>query len=439
MWQLSARRPSVIGCVRAVIGDRHGASMAIGREVHSARLAGLIAPLAVGASLVLGLLPASTAAKQRWTPVSSFPASSWRPVRHIPIWVLEPTASLPPAYNAQLRGASCPSPRSCFAVGNVDENAVVEHWNGRRWAVQPIAAPPGALGFALARVSCSAANACTAVGISVAAHARESLLVERWNGRKWRLQSAPSPGDSSLEDVACSSRKRCVAVGETKSGDALVEDWNGSRWSIEPAWVPANAAYSDLRGVSCTSDWSCVAVGIVNEPPWLTPVAIAERWNGLRWSPQGFPAPQDSELNDVSCSSSAACTAVGDDGDENAALVERWDGEGWRRQQQPTMAHAGPDLTLSGVSCDSPRRCIAVGTWGDFGAGANIGYVESWNGVRWSRESASPPTDDPSNFVLADISCVRAWTCIAVGTDDSGPLVERPYDSLVTLITGTHP
>jgi hypothetical protein len=181
-----------------------------------------------------------------------------------------------------------------------------------------------------------------------------------------------------------------------------------------------------------------MAVGIVNERPSLTPVAIAERWDGVRWSSQGFPAPQDSELNDVSCSSSGACTAVGDDGDKRAALVERWDGEGWRRQQQPTVAHAGTDSVLSGVFCDSPRRCIAVGTSGDFGQGANIGFVESWNGVRWSRESASRPTDDPTNFVLADISCAGAWTCIAVGTDDSGPLVERRFDSLVTLITGTH-
>ena len=231
-----------------------------------------------------------------------------------------------------------------------------------------------------------------------------------------------------------------MAVGETRRGHALVEDWDGSRWSIEPAWVPANAAYSDLRGVSCTSDWSCMAVGIVDEPPWLTPVAIAERWNGLRWSSQGFPAQQDSELNDVSCSSSAACTAVGDAGDEHTALVERWDGEGWRRQQQPTAAHAPSRLRpCRAVSCDSPRRCIAVGTWSDFGRGGQCrvrGELE-WRSVVARERALLPPTARATSSSPTS-RALRAWTCITVGTDDSGPLVERPFDSLVTLITGAH-
>jgi len=62
--------------------------------------------------------------------------------------------------------------------------------------------------------------------------------------------------------------------------------------------------------------------------------ALAERWDGVRWSIQATPVPvgaQSSELLAVSCSSITACTAVGDYTNRAGAtvtLIEHWSASG---------------------------------------------------------------------------------------------------------------
>ena len=63
---------------------------------------------------------------------------------------------------------------------------------------------------------------------------------------------------------------------------------------------------------------------------------------------------------------------------------------------------------LSRVSCTSVTACTAVG----FAASTSGTLIESWDGTTWS--VASSPSKG-SGSSLADVSCLPAATCTAVG------------------------
>jgi hypothetical protein len=84
-------------------------------------------------------------------------------------WALQQDAV--PA-NAQLHGVSCPSLRSCTAVGlaypdpTTVHTGLAEHWNGTTWARQALPEPqPDTKGVSLGGISCLPTGACTAVGV----------------------------------------------------------------------------------------------------------------------------------------------------------------------------------------------------------------------------------------------------------------------------------
>jgi hypothetical protein len=76
------------------------------------------------------------------------------------------------------------------------------------------------------------------------------------------LSGAPA---SALVGVSCVSRSLCVAVGSlTPAGGtqvALAERWNGARWSVDRSARPSAPGASALSAVSCTSRRFCIAVG----------------------------------------------------------------------------------------------------------------------------------------------------------------------------------
>jgi hypothetical protein len=92
----------------------------------------------------------------------------------------------------------------------------------------------------------------------------------------------------------------------------------------------ATTRYFYPVGVSCKPATACTAVGRYLTAPF-TPLGLAERWNGTRWSIQTPPNPagtSQSELDGVSCISATACTVVGSyttSSTLSRALAERWE------------------------------------------------------------------------------------------------------------------
>src|ERR1022692_1587817 len=84
-------------------------------------------------------------------------------------------------------------------------------------------------------VSCISRATCTAIGYSDTAPPTTTALAERWTGRKWAIQRAPSPrGGAHLYGLSCTSRTFCSAVGYNLAfGTSVAERWNGTKWAIQ--------------------------------------------------------------------------------------------------------------------------------------------------------------------------------------------------------------
>jgi hypothetical protein len=188
-----------------------------------------------------------------------------------------------PAKVTQLFGVSCPTVRACTTVGyqntgTGDAQPLAETWNGATWHVQPVPLPHKAPGGALSAVSCTSPSACTATGGNFSTTG--PTLAERWNGSVWRVQSTPnppnfttSPEEVTLNGVSCTSVRACTATGQyAPGGNAayFLEAWNGRRWRLVTAPHPAGFAQGALNGITCAPA-RCTAVGAWSGGP--VPVA----------------------------------------------------------------------------------------------------------------------------------------------------------------------
>jgi hypothetical protein len=293
-------------------------------------------------------------------------------------WRVQPTAKVKGVKSPEFFGVSCPSASACAAVGTAFATAgsrdvnLAEAWNGTSWRVQAIPDPKGATESDLYAVSCTAASACTAAGVYDNAAGLPRAMVARWNGKAWRLQTAPQPAKRTwLFGVSCSAARACTAVGYQNSGtgDAqpLAEAWNGTKWRVEKVPLPHGANGGALSAVSCTSPGTCTTTGTSFRASGPT---LAERWNGKRWRIQRTPNPANYRqsfgavaLDGISCTSATACTASGEysPGGKAAYFLEAWNGKSWRLLTAPLPVDFVSG-TLLGTSC-AAARCTAVGAW----------------------------------------------------------------------------
>ena len=348
----------------------------------------------------------------------------------------------------ELSGVACASRRFCEAVGDAGQAApLTERWNGARWSLQRLPHPPNTRGSALIGVSCSSPRACVAIGqYNVRGSQAYLPLAERWNGMRWRLETVAAPGArvpsirSRLSAVACPASNSCVAVGELRqSGQAvgvpLIERWDGRRWRVQASPRVSGALWS----VACSSPPACTAMGSVEisqgdqENLTFAYATVIERWDGTRWTTQAAPdAPgaASTGLNPVSCPTQLSCLAAGSalynqthNGVQyngiNTAVTGRWDGSRWSAQPvaiptgQPT--NSAPQTTegwLNGISCVSATDCMAVGEYR--ATNGNLGPLTArWDGSTWAPTTFAVRSDFTLYF--NSVSCpARSW-CMAVG------------------------
>jgi hypothetical protein len=358
------------------------------------------------------------------TAVGSFPGGAGRDLTLADrwdgsAWTSQITPS-PVGEAASLDGVSCPSETVCVAVGSLRTQAGrmsvrVEGWDGLRWSVEQTPRRPGATGGSLSGVYCNSPRSCLAVGDSVGAHGVKGSLIEHWNGVRWTVQRTGRLAgirDMVLDGVSCSGSRSCTAIGwfdRRQNGQTftLAQRWNGLRWSVErtPNGLSPDADRSDadnvLSGVACMSSTACLAVGQSSEDGGIcecdasgTNVALAERWNGKKWSisPLGSIAPtfggENTSLAAVACMSATSCIAVGCCGGmtQTEPLIERWNGSGWSTQAAPPDNQSSDSSkSLHGVACTRLATCEAVGHT-DNGAG-QVTLALQWDGSRWTIQS----------------------------------------------------
>jgi hypothetical protein len=177
-----------------------------------------------------------------------------------------------PAKSSWFYGVSCATTRACTAVGYQDNGSagtrpLAEAWNGTAWHMQTVPLPHGSPGGTLAAVSCTSPRACTATGANFS-NTGPTLAV-RWNGTRWRVQPTPTPNFSTsheepaLNAVSCTSATACTATGAYAPDGRpayFLEAWNGRSWRLVTAPHPAGFRSGALNGVSCVPA-RCTAVG----------------------------------------------------------------------------------------------------------------------------------------------------------------------------------
>jgi len=223
-----------------------------------------------------------------------------------------------------LNGISCVNANSCTAVGystdaSAHRMALAENWNGTSWSVTSNAVlPSGATTAVLQAVSCVSGSWCMASGQQEVG-SNFLPLTEMWNGTAWSVVPSPnpSPGTRGLfNGVSCAGPSYCVAVGDYQDAGIhfrnLVATWNGTTWTQDT--VPDGPDTNDdvLTSVACFSATSCSVVGYEGILVPSTPVALA--WNGVSWTTPTTPTPVSStqtSLLGVTCQTNWACIAVG--------------------------------------------------------------------------------------------------------------------------------
>jgi hypothetical protein len=351
-----------------------------------------------------------------------------------------------PLLTNSLSGVSCASSSNCVVVGHTvsrsgGDISLAERWQHGRWSMQrtpnPRASTPDPaplVEVALTAVSCTSPRSCVATGYSQAVdnpggkghpvHYYYRVVIERFDGRRWIAEQAPSPsGPGPLRDqfglsgVSCAAAGTCVAVGANGNGtlglgDVLsvtfAEQLLRGRWGLMASADAAGSLLSRLRGVSCPSTSECFAVGdaVLGFDPvgagyWTEPLIL--RWAGGRWTVVPGPAAAlVGELTGISCGSATRCVAVGGapstSGDATQPLIEAWNGSDWSLEVTPPLSGS---QGLLGVSCTSDSFCVAVGS----------GLAEVYRGGAWSAQSIPA--------LLDAVSCTTSVACTAVGASGS--------------------
>lgn len=353
-------------------------------------------------------------------------------------WAVQPTPNqnTDSAAINELSGVSCYSPKACTAVGShaasqsANSFTLAERWNGTKWQIETTVLPTGAAASSFGGVSCASATSCVAVGSAIEKTGGRSVnLVEVWNGSSWHLQPVPTPTGSTganLRSVSCSATNACTAIGfsDQTGGSvmAVAERWNGNKWSSQ---LLPEADSTQLFGVWCSSASACTIVGLLSGNSGTKPLAETWKGDGTHWHIQSVPTPSGSSsgaLDAVSCTSPRACTATGSNfGPGSPTLAERWNGTSWHVQATPDASQFGSsmqEVALNGVSCASATSCTATGAYAPGGYSAY--FLEAWNGTSWHMVTAPHPAGFTAG-ALNGVSCVVGH-CAAVGGWSGGSI-----------------
>jgi hypothetical protein len=336
-----------------------------------------------------------------------------------------------------LRAVAAPSACSAWAVGDyikrsTGERPLIEHWNGKAWKVQPSANPGVHKSKGRAELYGVAAAGGAAWAVGVFLKRGPSALIERWDGKSWKIEPSPNPRGGELFGVAAASSSVAWAVGaEFRPGtrNPLIERWNGKSWRVEPR--PKSSHDAGFESVTALSPHDAWAVGWYMTSSGSHRRTLIEHWNGKSWQAQSSPDPGtfSNELLGVTAASPTSAWAVGYDanagGGQRRTLIEHWNGTSWQVQPTPSLAGSS-SAQLASVAAASGTHVWAAGS-SIAATNEDQTLIEQWNGKAWQVDP-SPNSSSTVNELLG-VAAVSSTGAFAVGDYLRGgaflPLVEH--------------
>jgi hypothetical protein len=285
-------------------------------------------------------------------------------------WTLVATPNVG-ANDDWLNGVAAVSPSEAWAVGytagdpaTYTSTTLVEHWTGSAWSVVPSPNPstdPLYGANQLNDVRAFAPNDVWAAGWQWVPSG-SAPLIERWDGRRWRVSKTPNTGFKELHALDGTSSRDIWAVGFGRTfsdgTQSLIMHWNGSTWAVVPTpKLSVDNYLNDVSVISPTDGW---AAGYTI-PPNLDIQPYYLHWNGSVWAVVSSPylSSTHNYLTSIAAASSDLVYAAGyrTVNDQVVTFVERWDGTQWRIDSSPNVQ--GGWNYLSGLSVDP-----GGGLWG---------------------------------------------------------------------------
>lgn len=216
-------------------------------------------------------------------------------------------------------------------------------------------------------------------------------------GPSWSVVPAEtnSSQDFLLNGVAVPESGDVWAVGyhyETVGGAlefrTLAEHYDGTQFRVVPTpdreTAPAVDMLQDVSGTSATDVW---AVG-TSLPARVPSQTLIEHWNGSVWTiaPSADPGLHGNDLEGVAAIAPDDVWAVGAEQDDfyQQPMAEHWNGTSWTAVTVPNPSACTGHSYLTAVSAHTGKDVWATGWCGSGGSGGDQGYVEHWNGRRWT-------------------------------------------------------
>jgi erythromycin esterase-like protein len=220
-----------------------------------------------------------------------------------------------------------------------------------------------------------------------------------------------------LTSVSALSASNAWAVGRMQAGSgwaALAEHWDGTKWTASTVPAPSGSGDVYLNGVTAISASNVWAVGYSVKASDQAGHTLTEHWNGHTWAVVPSPSPKvsnNSVLLSVSAVSASNVWAAGyyDDTTGTAiALIEHWNGTSWRRvtAAAPTSGYA---VQLESVSARSANNVWIAGDYLE--NGAELTLIEHWNGSAWAVVTSPNGAGSPDSELhgITAVSGTDAW------------------------------
>lgn len=303
------------------------------------------------------------------------------------------------------------------------KQTLIERFNGTSWSIT--ASPNSGKGDnVLNGVAAITATDAWAVGYST-----NGALVLHYNGRNWRVFSAPLA--CQLNAVTAVSATNVWAVG-TMAGRACAEHFDGADWHLVqmPVMGTADNTLLSVTAISAADMWAvgsyCLGNGCDRGGGIFQTMIL--HFDGSRWSVAASPNPGTltNHLSAVFAIAANDVWAVGSEGNDpqtGTPMILRFDGYSW-------FQVVGPDVkgnsSLSGITGVSPTDITAIGSTSASATSGSQTLITHFDGNAWSVvASPSPGIHNALNGIAhvagANPGNAQYW---AVGTYDNNVPLE---------------
>ncbi|MFE2677300.1 hypothetical protein [Streptomyces hygroscopicus] len=318
---------------------------------------------------------AATGARDAWTVgrTSDGTAGSTPLIKHWngTGWTDVPAASTG-GRAARLDAVAAAAPDDAWAAGALDDGTslVLQHWDGKKWrGVGHAAAPQGSLSFVGDIAAFGKSAWLTGFDWNPDSGAEVSYL-ERWTGSRWQrvsLPTAPGGGRVRPSDITGTGPDDVWVSADALTGEVaapLLYHWDGGGWTVREVPTPGAHPTGWTAGHAvATGRGSVYWIGKTNDAG-VPQATMAAHWDGSRW--RSLPALPVDEANAAGADGAGRLWVSGWAPGDRHSVSARWTGTTWVTETLPAdvTEHSEMSTVLDIAGVPGTKGVFAAGMAG---------------------------------------------------------------------------